>query len=182
MWERIKGFVVYLIKNIVKLAVLLLVLGLLFSLKPDTVLDEPLSGLFLLFLLFVNVTTVYDFGEFSVVVTEAGASLVAAFILYFLTAALVVFFLEHAAIVAGIILLLFAANRAKEIYDFHDLLPTFFFVTGIIVALTVVINAIFLFIGGPTAIPEFLYMLDLLIAALEVVNIIARATQADCDD
>ena len=182
MWERIKGFIVYFIKNIVKLAVLFIALGMLFSLKPDTVLDEPFVGLFFLFFLIVNVTTVYDFGEFAIVATETGASLVVAFVLYFLTAALVVYLLEHAAIVAGIILLLFAANRAKEIYDFQYSLPTFFFITGIIVAITVVINAVFFFIGGPTAVPDFLYVVDLLIAAIEVINIIARATQADCDD
>ena len=58
----------------------------------------------------------------------------------------------------------------------------FFTITGGLVAITVLINAIFFFIGGPTAVPEFLYIVDLLMAAIEVINIIARATQADCDD
>ena len=126
--------------------------------------------------------TVYDFGNFVVIASEAGASLVAALILYFLVAAFISFLLQHAAIVAGILLLLYAINRGIEVYKYYDLLPMFFTITGGLVAITVLINAIFFFIGGPTAVPEFLYIVDLLMAAIEVINIIARATQADCDD
>lgn len=121
----------------------------------------------------VNVTTTYDFGEFYVVVTEAGVGIVAAFILYFLVAMFVTFLLEHAAVVAGILLLWYAINRGSEVRKYYYDLPKFFMVTGALVAITVLINAIFFFIGGPTAVPDFLYVVDLLIAAIEVINIIA---------
>ena len=182
MWGRIKGFLLHFLGNIIKMATMVGAIVMLFSLTPDVVADEPFIVIFFLILLTVNVTTTYDFGEFYVVVTETGASMVVAFILYFLVAMFVTFLLENAAIVAGIILLLYAINRGSEVWKYYYDLPKFFMVTGALVAITVLINAIFFFIGGPTAVPDFLYVVDLLIAAIEVINIIARATQADCDD
>ena len=58
----------------------------------------------------------------------------------------------------------------------------FFTITGALVAVVVLVNSIFFFIGGPTAVPQFLYTVDLIVGVAEVINIIARATQADCDD
>lgn len=182
MWGRIKGFLLHFFGNIIKLAITVGAIAMLFSLTPDVVADEPFIVIFFLILLTVNVTTTYDFGEFYVVMTEAGVGIVAAFILYFLVVMFVTFLLEHAAVVAGILLLLYAINRGSEVRKYYYDLPKFFMVTGALVAITVLINAIFFFIGGPTAVPDFLYVVDLLIAAIEVINIIARATQADCDD
>ena len=182
MWERIKAFIGHLFRNIIKVVVLIGVIAMLFTLTPEQVADEPLIGLFFIFLLTIDVVTVYDFGDFVVIASEAGASLVAALILYFLVAAFISFLLQHAAIVAGILLLLYAINRGIEVYKYYDLLPMFFTITGGLVAITVLVNSIFFFIGGPTAVPQFLYVIDLIAGVAEVINIIARATQADCDD
>jgi len=115
MWGRIKGFLLHFFGNIIKLAITVGAIAMLFSLTPDVVADEPFVVIFFMILLTVNVTTTYDFGEFYVVVTEAGVGIAAAFILYFLVAMFVTFLLEHAAVVAGILLLLYAINRGSEV-------------------------------------------------------------------
>ena len=51
--------------------------------------------------------------------------------------------------------------------------------TGIIFAVLALVNGIIFFIRGPQGVPVVIYLLDFLFIALELVNIIARATQAD---
>ena len=182
MWERIKAFILHFFGNIIKLFILFLVLFLLFTLTPHQVSSEPAIGILFIFLFATDVVTVYDFDNFIVVVTETGGGLLTAFLVYFLAVSFIIFLLEHAAIVAGILLVLYAINRGTEVWKYYDDLPKFFMVTGALFALTVLANAICFFIGGPTAIPIVLAVIDFLMLVVEVINIIARATQADCPD
>lgn len=181
MWARIWSGIKYFLKNVFKLACLLVTILLLFSLDKNDITDEPMIGIFFIFLLCIDVVTVYDFGEFVVVVTETGVSLVAAFVLYFLVSGVLVAMVENANIVTGVILVLLAINRGIEVKKF-DTLPTFFIVTGIIFAVLALANGILFFICGPQGVPTVIYLLDFVFVAVEIVNIIARATQADEDD
>ncbi len=174
MWEGIK----YFFKNLIKLICLFVTILLLFSLDKEDITGEPMVGIFFIFLLFINVVTVYDFGEFLVLVSETGASLFLAFVLYFAVNALLVAMVENANVVSGIILILLAINRGIEVKK-YDCLPMFFIVTGIIFAVLALVNGIIFFIRGPQGVPVAIYLLDFLFIALELVNIIARATQAD---
>ena len=181
------GFL-YFLKNIFKAFALLVAMALLQDFTGG--LSEDLGlGIFLFILFFVTVSTTYDIGGgWFMQITSGiglGGALVISFLIMIASYALLSFIAASSALVAGILLASFTINHAIETFRFAPDLPGFFTVTGIYCVIVYGIETVCAFLESPSPIFAFEYdsILPLLLMVLTVlftvVNIIARATQAD---
>lgn len=173
----------YVIKNLFKVIVLILTLWLLLSNTPEDITnpDNAFMSIILLFFLCINVSTVYDFGEFYVIFSEAGVSLAVGLIGYFLLQWLLVWLVTNGVVIAGILIILYAVNRLIDAIKFAEYIPLFFNIVGFAFAAIVLIDGIVLMSTGFDfdAIGSFLFIVNIPVVILQLINLFVHASEAD---
>lgn len=171
----------YVLKNLFKPIALVLTIYLLLGKSPDDVLDSGFWGIALLFFLCINVVTVYDFGEFYVIFAETGVSLAVGLIFYFLFQGLVVWLVTNGVIVAGILIILYAVNRAIDAVKYLGLTSVFFTIVGFVFAGLVLIDGIVLMCNDFDfdTVGSFLLIANIPVVILQIINMFVHATYAD---
>jgi hypothetical protein len=170
----------YVLKNIFKLIILFISVGMLANLKNGTI--EPPIAVFLIILICVNVSTTYDLGNGYYLQVLTGGSILGAFIGYLLAYMALEWVMANSHIVLGIVVMCYAINQLIETIKYGKEVHPFFTISNIFCTIMIAIEAINCFqekslittlTEGPLG-----TLLLLVTAILILVNIFARAGHA----